>query len=158
MRNSVILTILLLLAGSVAQAEETFVTIQKVSGNQMAIVKSGGGRGAAAQGRRGRGRRGGGAANVEPLVITVPADVKFTTAMRERRTFEFKVGSEIAGGLRHRIFQNMTTPLQARIVSEGGKITQINVLSSETDINQSNTTASGQTIIAVRPKRPPQKK
>lgn len=148
--------IFILLMSTFALAEETFVTIQKVSGNQMAIVKSSGGRGGAMQGRRGRGR--GGGAAVQPIVVAVPASAKITTAMRERRTFEFKVGAEVAGGLRNRIFQNMTAPLQARIVSEGGKILQVNVLTAETDINQSNATATGQTVIAVRPKRPPQKK
>ncbi|MCR9118566.1 MAG: hypothetical protein NXI22_16645, partial [bacterium] len=98
--------IFILLMSTFALAEETFVTIQKVSGNQMAIVKSSGGRGGAMQGRRGRGR--GGDAAVQPIVVAVPASAKITTAMRERRTFEFKVGAEVAGGLRNRIFQNMT--------------------------------------------------
>jgi hypothetical protein len=52
----------------------------------------------------------------------------------------------------------MKAPLSARIVSDGNQITEINVIISETDINQSTTTASGEAIIAVRPKRPPMKR
>jgi hypothetical protein len=52
----------------------------------------------------------------------------------------------------------MKAPLSARIVSEGNQITEINVIIPETDINQSTATSSGETIIAVRPKRPPMKR
>jgi hypothetical protein len=78
--------------------------------------------------------------------------------MRERRTFEFRVGAELAGGLKHRVFQEMKAPLSARIVSEGNQIMEINVIIPETDINQSTATSSGEVIIAVRPKRPPMKR
>ena len=105
----------------------------------------------------GKGRRAGGAA-VQPTMATVPAAAKITSAMRERRTFEFRVGAELAGGLKHRVFQEMQAPLSARIVTEGNRITEINVIIPETDINQSNTTASGEAVIAVRPKRPPTKR
>jgi hypothetical protein len=104
-----------------------------------------------------RGRRGG-STSEQPVIVTVPADAKITTAMRERRTFEFRVGAELAGGLRHRIFQDMKQPLAARIVTEGNRITEINVVTSQIDINQSHTDSSGRTVIAVRPKRPPAKK
>ncbi len=93
-----------------------------------------------------------------PAIVTVPATVKITSAMRERRTFEFRVGAELPGGLRNPIFQNMTEPLSARIVTDGDRITEINVVTSQTDINQSNTDSSGQTVLAIRPKRPPMKK
>ena len=105
----------------------------------------------------GKGRRGGGAAE-QPTIVTIPAAVKITSAMRERRTFEFRVGAELAGGLKHRVFQEMQAPLSARIVTDGNRITEINVIIPETDINQSGTTASGDAVIAVRPKRPPMKK
>ena len=78
--------------------------------------------------------------------------------MRERRTFEFRAGAELAGGLRNHIFQNIQQPLSARIVTEGDRILEINVITSETDINQSNTDAAGQAVIAIRPKRPPVKR
>jgi hypothetical protein len=52
----------------------------------------------------------------------------------------------------------MQAPLSARIVTEGNRITEINVIIPETDINQSVTTASGEAVIAVRPKRPPTKR
>jgi hypothetical protein len=100
----------------------------------------------------------GGAAAGQPTIVTIPAATKITSAMRERRTFEFRAGAELAGGLKHRVFQEMKTPLSARIVSEGNQITEINVIISETDINQSTTTSGGEAIIAVRPKRPPMKR
>ncbi|QDU38208.1 hypothetical protein Mal4_25330 [Maioricimonas rarisocia] len=78
--------------------------------------------------------------------------------MRERRTFEFRVGTELAGGLRHRVFREMQAGLPARIVTEGNRITEINVIIPETDINQSSATARGEAVIAVRPKRPPTKR
>lgn len=160
-------TALLLALPTLADADETFVSIQKVSGNQIAFVPDTGGAGrgmlggraAAAPGQQGlgRGRRGGEAA-VQPTIVIVPAGVKITSSMRERRTQEFRAGAELAGGLKHRVFQEMQAPLSARIVTEGNRITEINVIIPETDINQSNTTASGEAVIAVRPKRPPMKK
>lgn len=151
-----ILCIALLLLPGATWAEETFLTIQQVRGNQIVVVKDAGG------GRRG-GRaamagRGAGAAANQTTLLTVPADAKITTAMRERRTFEFRVGGELAGGLQHGIFREMKGPLSARIVTEGNRITEINVITPQIDINQSQTDASGQTVIAIRPKRPPMKK
>lgn len=150
-----------------AQADETFVTIQRINGNQLTVIKSDSGsgrgvRGGAAAGKAvgpmrpgfGSGRPG---AATQPTVITVPADAKITSAMRERRTFEFRVGAELAGGLKHRVFREMQEPLAARIVTDGNRVTEINVIIPETDINQSGTDSSGQTVIAVRPKRPPMK-
>ena len=168
MRSILCIAFPLLLSG-VSVADETFVTIQRVSANQIAFVPDAGGAGRGMQGGGGgaamapgqqglgKGRRGGGAA-VQPTIATVPAAAKITSAMRERRTFEFRVGAELAGGLKHRVFQEMQAPLSARIVTEGNRITEINVIIPETDINQSNTTASGEAVIAVRPKRPPMKK
>lgn len=148
-------------------ADETFVSIQRVSRNQLTIVPDAGraGRGmrggataGATEARRfGQGRRRGSAA-VQPTTVTVPAGAKITSAMRERRTFEFRVGAELAGGLKNRVFLNIPSPLSARIVTEGSRITEINVILPQTDINQSNTNAAGEAIIAVRPKRPPMKR
>ena len=160
--------VVLLTLPSLVQADETFVMIERVIGNRMAVVKDDGGpargmrgtgaaKGAAMQGRRGRGRQGG-TPTAEPIVITVNRDVKITSAMRERRTFRFRVGAELAGGLNHRVFRNMKSPLSARVVTEGNRITEINVMIPETDINQSSTTANGQAVLAVRPKRPPTKR
>lgn len=154
---------------SIADAAETFVNIQQVSGNRIAVVvqaggaggrgREGGGRAGAAQSTgRGRGRFARGGASTQPTVLVVPATAKITSAMRERRTFEFRIGAELAGGLRHRIFRTMKEPLSARIVHEGSVIKEVNVITDTTDINQSNTTAGGQTVIAVRPKRPPLKR
>lgn len=158
--------VLTLVLSGVGGAEETFVSIQQINGNQIAVVLDAGGRGmrggpggSAAQGQQafGRGRRGG-TALVQPTLITVPDGAKITSASRERRTLEFRVGAELAGGLRHPVFQEMKSPLSARIVTEGNRITEINVILPETDINQSSTTASGEAVIAVRPKRPPIKR
>lgn len=158
---------MLLILPSLIHADETFVTIQRVSGNQIAIVPDTGGAG---RGMRGgdaptapsqpglrRGRRGGATAS-QATTLTVPPGAKITSAMRERRTFEFRVGSELAGGLTHRVFQEMQAPLAARIVTEGNRITEVNVIIPETDINQSSTTSRGESVVAVRPKRPPMKR
>lgn len=146
------------------RAAESFVTIQRITGNQLTVIKTegtegrgmrGGGTGAPMRFGAGRGRPG---ATAQPATITVSADTKITSAMRERRTFEFRVGAELAGGLKHRAFRDMQEPLAARIVTDGNRITEINVIIPETDINQSGTDSQGQTVIAVRPKRPPLKK
>lgn len=143
--RSILFIALLLLPGA-SWAEETFITIQQVRGNQISVVKDAGG-----PARRGAGAK-------QTTVLTIPADAKITTAMRERRTFEFRVGGELAGGLQHEIFKEMKEPLSARIVVEGNRITEVNVITPQIDINQSQTNASGQTVIAIRPKRPPMKK
>lgn len=149
-----------------AIAEETFVTIYKVSGNRITFSQTpSGGRGRGMRGNaaagQGRGRRGGFGMSSAPqptaITIAIPAATKITAAMRERRTFEFRVGVELAGGLRHPIFSRMQKPLSARIVTQSNRITELNVISDDTDINQLNTDSSGQTVIAVRPKRPPSK-
>ncbi|MCM2374940.1 hypothetical protein [Aporhodopirellula aestuarii] len=166
--KAIILIVILISIPSLAQAEETFVKIQRVSGNQIAVVKDDGGAGRGMRGgatengpsvqtRRGRGRSQG-TATPQPTIISVNRDVKITSAMRERRTSEFRVGAELAGGLKHRVFQNMQSPLSARVATEGNRITEINVIVAETDINQSSTTAGGQAVLAVRPKRPPTKR
>lgn len=152
-----ILCIALLLPPGTSWAEEAFMTIQQVRGNQIAVVKDAGGAGRRGGGAAKAGRGAGAAAN-QITVLTVPADAKITTAMRERRTFEFRVGGELAGGLQHGIFREMKGPLPARVVMEGNRITEINVITPQIDINQSQTDASGQTVIAIRPKRPPMKK
>lgn len=167
--RAVALIAAILACSGIARADETFVTIQRVSGNQIAFVPDAGGAGrgmrgggdgaAMAPGQQGFGKgRRGGVAIVKPTILSVPAAAKITSAMRERRTSEFRVGAELAGGLKHRVFQEMQAPLSARIVTEGNRITEINVIIPETDINQSNTTASGEAVIAVRPKRPPMKR
>jgi hypothetical protein len=137
-------------------ADETFVKIQRVSGNQVVVVPDAANNAGGAM--RGGRRRGGGAATTQPIILTVTPAVKITSAMRERRTFEFRVGAELAGGLKHRVFEEMKAPLSARIVNDGNQITEINVIIADTDINQSATTFSGESIIAVRPKRPPMKR
>ncbi|MDP1564315.1 MAG: hypothetical protein Q8M16_23295 [Pirellulaceae bacterium] len=150
------LAVFVLSLPTLLHADETFVKIQRVSGNQVAVVPDAANDGGGAM--RGGRRRRGGAATTQPTILTVSPDTKITSAMRERRTFEFRVGGELAGGLKHRVFQEMKAPLSARIVSDGNQITEINVIISETDINQSTTTSSGEAIIAVRPKRPPMKR
>jgi hypothetical protein len=165
------IAIVLLTLPEIASAEENFVTIQKVSGNRMLVVKDdvggGGVRGkgtmGAAKGKgnwpaRGPGARDGSAASSKALTVTVPETAKITSAMRERRTFEFRVLGEIPGGLRSEVFQRMNEPLKARIVTENNRITEINVISGNNDINQSSISSSGQPVIAVKPKRPPMKK
>jgi len=90
--------------------------------------------------------------------ILLPPAVKVTTAMRERRTFELRVMGEIAGGLRNPILARLKAPLPARLVSRNGVITEVNVITGDTDINQTATSSSGESIIAVKPKRPPMKR
>jgi len=151
----------LLALPTLLHADETFVKIQQVNGNRIAVVPdAANSEGRAMSGGGGGGRRGrrGGAEQTQPTILIVSPDTKITSAMRERRTFEFRVGGELAGGLKHRVFQEMKAPLSARIVSDGNQITEINVIISETDINQSASTSSGEAIIAVRPKRPPMKR
>ena len=109
-----------------------------------------------AAGGRGRGRFG--QTSPKLTTITVPTTAKITVAMRERRTFEFRVMGELAGGLRHPVFTRMKSPLQARIVTRGNRITEINVVTGDTDINQTATTSEGENIVAVKPKRPPMKR
>ncbi|WP_148080138.1 hypothetical protein [Roseimaritima ulvae] len=146
---------------AVARSEERFITIQKVVGNRIEFSESAGGRGRGGgmgQGRgmrggRGRGRGGGNTSQTQAAVI--PTAAKITAAMRERRTFEFRVGIELAGGMRHPVFTQMQKPLSARIVTQGNRITELNVITADTDVNQRNTSSSGQTVIAVKPRRPP---
>ncbi len=113
------------------------------------------GQGRTMRGGRGRGRGGGN--TVQTLTAIIPADTKITAAMRERRTFEFRVGIELAGGMRHPVFTRMQKPLSARIVTQGNRITELNVITDDTDVNQRNRSSSGKTVIAVKPKRPPSK-
>jgi|GEM_PF-2458821 len=178
--KATLVPLLLLVAGlpEFARADETFVTIHRVAGNRLSVTMDSG---------SGRGRRGGqaetpqsqspGQASSRPagrergrfasrgnttasqqVVVTVPSTAKITSGMRERRTFEFRAGAELAGGLRNRVFQNLQKPLSARIVTQGNVITEVNVITPETDINQSNVDAGGGTVIAIRPKRPPMKR
>lgn len=160
---------LILVLSTQTDADETFVSIQRVRRNQITIVPDAGrggrgmraGRAAGAPGQRRFGSRRRGAAgggSEPPTIVTVPAGAKITSAMRERRTSEFRVGAELAGGLQNRVFQNMQSPLPARIVTDGNRITEINVVIPQTDINQSNTNSAGEAVIAVRPKRPPMKR
>lgn len=148
---------LLLLGGSVASAEETFVKIHQVVGNRMLVSKEAGAGGGQGGAMAGRGRRRGGASQPK-VTVTLPANVKVTSAMRERRTFEFRVLGELPGGFRHQVFRNLKEPVSARIVTTNNRITEVNVITGETDINQSGSNAAGQTVIAVRPKRPPMKR
>lgn len=151
---------LTLFAADVAEAAETFVTITQVSGQKIIVTETARGRGA----RRGRGGRGGfgrggrGARSTEKAVI-VPTTAKITAASRERRTGKFRVGVELSGGFRNKVFRELGNGIQARIVTEGRRITQINVFTNQPDINQALVDPEdGTKIIAVRPKRPPQKK
>ena len=165
----------------VINAEETFVKIHKVVGNRITISKDSGGAG----GGRGRGRRGcaqtadnnaqqaggrfqgrgrgrfsnrGTAPQVKQLTVVVPSNAKITSGMRER-TFKFRAGAELAGGLKNRILRDIKEPLSARIVTaKSNRITEINVITADSDINQSNVDDTGKTVIAIRPKRPPMKR
>ena len=170
------LSLVVLAFTAVVKADEHFVTIQGVTGNRIQVVQNsgpvrgmgqgmgrgrrgGGIEGQPAQGiGRGRGRFGGRALPQTPKTVVVPALAKITIAMRERRTFEFRVMGEIAGGLRNPIFTDMKQPMEARIVATNGIISEINVITGDTDINQTSTTSSGESVLAVKPKRPPMKR
>lgn len=143
---------------STTNAEETFVTIHRVSGNRLLVSVDQAGRSPSGmQGRRGL-RRGSRTATPQMIAVAVPVTAKITTAMKERRTFEFRALGELAGGLRNDIFLKMTQPLPARIVTANRIIIEVNVITPQADINQTATTAAGVSVIAVRPKRPPMKK
>ncbi|MEM6471262.1 MAG: hypothetical protein AAF802_17000 [Planctomycetota bacterium] len=172
--RSVCIVLLWICFPCICEAEELFITIHKVVGDRIAFVKDspnamGGERnvgqrarglrgfGQGVGGRRGGRGRSGGNVSSQYSVVTIPADVKITSAMRERRTFEFRVGIELVGGMRNPVFANLRNPIKARIVTNGERISQLNVITSSTDINQLNTDEGGRTVIAVRPKRPPSK-
>ena len=138
-----------------ANAEETFVTIHRVNGNYLLVSVDEAANSEGGMQRR-RGSRGGGrGAATQTVTVAVPPTAKVTTAIRERRTFEFRALGELAGGLRHDIFRKMNGPLPARIVTSNRVVTEVNVITPQADINQSATTATGKSVIAVRPKRPP---
>ncbi|MEO1527774.1 MAG: hypothetical protein AAFX06_20280, partial [Planctomycetota bacterium] len=105
----------------------------------------------------GRGRFGAQSATTT-YTVNVPSSTKITTAMRERRTFEFRVLGEIAGGLRNPIFLRIKEPLAARIVTSDDTIVEINVITGGTDINSTGVEPTGGNVIAVKPKRPPAKR
>ena len=182
-------SLLLVLLPAQLAADEIFVTIRSVEGNQLLVVKEpvdgGGGRGRGVRGgaganrggqgrggqgrgglgRGGRGRGGGRGARFRGgedsnsvIKLSVPASAKITSGMRERRTFEFRALAELPGGLEHPAIKEMESPLPARIIIEDGVIQEVNVITGETDINQSGATAGDSSVIAVRPKRPPMKK
>ena len=124
-RLAIALTIIFAPAATV-RSEERFITIQQVVGNRIAFVECDkratctvGACKAATWGKVKvceAGECGAGAVEsedfeTEPLATTpqtitaiIPADAKITAAMRERRTFEFRVGIELAGGMRHPVF------------------------------------------------------
>ena len=185
MLRSSTLPIAIIVLTTAVQADETFVTIHGVNGNRMQVVQGAGGQGARRRGRgggaieaqptqgmgRGQGRFGrndadggrrrvgfGGQNPPKITTVVVPSTAKITTAMRERRTFAFRVMGEIAGGLRNPIFTRMKEPMQARLVTKNNTITEINVITGDTDINQTSTSSNGESIIAVKPKRPPMKR
>ena len=166
----IILFFLLPLLIRSASADEAFVTIHAAKGNRLQISQSSGaepgmqrgGRGARFGGTgdapgRGRGRFAG-RNPVQPTIVTVPVQAKITTAMRERRTFRFRVMGELAGGLRNKVFTAMKSPLQARIFTRNNIVVELNVITGDTDINQTATAEGGQSIIAVKPRRPPMKR
>ena len=43
-------------------------------------------------------------------------------------------------------------------MTKGNVITEVNVITDQTDINQSTRTRAGRKVIAIRPKRPPMKR
>jgi hypothetical protein len=142
-----------------AAENEQFVSIQNVEGTKITYVtESNEGRGGRRGGGFGKGDRGGVATNENKMVMLVPQTAKITSAMRERRTYKFRVGVEIPGGLRNPIFQKLNQPLSARIVFDGKQVSEINVLTSSMDLNQTTVDTVDDTDIAVRPKRPPLKR
>lgn len=142
---------------SAAKAEETFVTIHRVNGNYLLVSVDESANAEVGMQRRRRSRGGGRGVAPQMVTVAVPQTAKITTAIKERRTFEFRALGELAGGLRHDIFRKMNGPLPARIVTDNQVVTEVNVITPQADINQSATTAAGQSVIAVRPKRPPTK-
>ena len=183
MQRFAIALMILFAAPATVRSEERFVTIHQVAGNRIAFVESPSGNMRArgmqdgalqgrdmeqAQGMRGGRMRGGAAraggprgraagTTTQSITVIIPADAKITAAMRERRTNEFRIGIELAGGMRHPVFTKMQKPLAARIVTQGNRISELNVITEDTDPNQRNASSSGQTVIAIKPKRPPSK-
>lgn len=100
-------------------------------------------------GRRGRGRFGAGQqpSDNQRLTISVGDEARITFALQERRTNEFRVGTDINGRLQNVIFKNLPAQgLPARIVSQGSRLLEVNII-------QDNDTSTND--IAVKPKRPP---
>ena len=138
------------------QTEETFVLIHEVSGQRMSISQATQPSGSS-RSRGRRGRRGG--ESTTPVSIAVSRTTLVTSAMREQRTLEFRVGMELPKGLRHSVFRRIAQPLEARIVSRDDRVVEINVITLATDINHANRDlATGDFIVAVKPKRPPRQR
>ena len=120
------------------------VTFLSNSAEAGAAGVSGGGRG-----NMRRGRSGGGAAAGNGALLTLPVteNTLITTVVSARRTGDLLIGEELPGGLTNGHFENMGPQgLRARLVVQGGTISEINVF-----ISQEEATPP----IAIKPKRPP---
>lgn len=148
-------------------AAEMMVTVQRIAGNAVYFVKndsgtdgsssggmragngrkggsgSGGGKGRG----RGKGRFGGSSSNATGLYLA--PNVRVTHASYSRRTQEFSVGQDIAGGVRNSLIRQVPAGTMARLVSSGTRVIELNIVTDDMTIaNQ----------IAVKPKRPPIKR
>lgn len=125
-------------------------TISEIDGDEITFAKAdpssasasmGGGKG------KGKGRSRG--SSGDETTLPVSDAVLITTATSARRTGDLLVGIELPGGLTNEHFQDIGRfGLRARIVVDGGEISEINVLVSQEEAD---------TPIAIKPKRPPSK-
>lgn len=124
-------------------AGDAFVIITGVNGNAVSFTDDGGG------GGRGRGFGGGrGGRSASETTLEVAPNARITTATVAPRTREFRVGIELGGGIENDLFNDLDGGRKARIVTDGDRITEINVIVEDTTMAEP---------IAVRPKRPPSK-
>ena len=119
-----------------AAADEFFATVQKIEDGKVTFAKKEVGKGAKGKG----GKKGG-------SMTTMPAksDIYVTTATYVRRTADFRIGIPLGGGLKNSAMKSLQPGALARIVTEGDRIVEMNVVLDDSD---------GTTIVAVPPKRP----
>ena len=122
-------------------ADEYVVTIQKLDARGITFTKL------AADAEEGgaprRGRRGG-----TTVTLPVAADVQVTTAHSTRRTGELHVGTPVGGGLKNSQVQKLEPGTQARVVTDGKQVIELNIVLD---------TGDGATVVAVPPKPAPKK-
>lgn len=123
-----------------ARAEELLATLKKVEGGKVTFSKQ-------TDGGMGKGKGRGMQAGGQTATLGVVADLQVTSASISRRTQAFQKGADLGGGLANPVFKNLGDGLKARIITDGTRITAINVVMPE----------SNSEVIAVRPKRPPSK-
>ena len=117
-----------------AAADEFYATVQKIENGKVTFAKKEVGKGTKG------GKKGG-------TMTTVPtaSDIYVTTATYVRRTADFRIGIPLGGGLKNSAIKTLQPGSLARIVTDGDRIVEMNVVIDDSD---------GTTIVAIPPKRP----